>query len=880
MLEASSKVSTGLPAFDRVLCGLMPGDNVVWEVETIEDYAAFVKPFVETALRQGRRLTYFRFAKHAPVAPSDPRIRVVKLDPQAGFETFLDDIHRNVEQAGEGAYYIFDSLSDLTADWYCDQMVGNFFKLTCPYLYVLDTIAYFALIRGFHSFFAMAPISETTQLLLEVYRHKEKLYVQPLKVQDRSLPQMHTLHVLDGDTARPVTESHIVSEILTASPRSALGLSQYHLGVWTRTFVQAEGLLEQAQRGEASPGAVDEVFHRLLRMAISRDERVLRLAERYFDLADMVAIGKRLLGTGLIGGKSVGMLLAHAILKRSNPRWAELLEVHDSFYIPSDVFYTFLVRNGCWEIRKRQLHSSDRGKDSNYLSGMHEARQRILMGTFPSHIEKRFADMLDYFGQSPIIVRSSSLLEDNFGNSFAGKYESVFCANQGSHDERLKSFISAVKIVYASTMSRSALSYRARFGLLDRDEQMALLVQRVSGAQYGSYHLPQVAGVGFSFNPYVWNEDIDPEAGLLRLVFGLGTRAVDRSDDEYTRLVALNAPMLRPEGEAEDMRQYRQRKVDMLDLAGNRHDTRDFGEIADVLEKAPLHLFASHDYALERQARQRGQSGARFYSIAFDKLLSETTFVNDMREMLSALHNAYEHPVDIEFTADFLDDQNYRINIVQCRPFQVKGSTALVEPPENIAEEDLLLQTVGPVIGHSRIDAVDRFVYVVPSVYGQLPVNERYAVARTIGELMRAEEDVRPETTVLLGPGRWGTTTPSLGVPVSFAEISPVSILCEIVAMREDLVPDVSMGTHFFSELVEMDMLYLALFPDSPGNVLNHGFFEQADSRFLDILPKASAHADVIRVIDTAALADQAPIRFYADTLKQRVICYVDRNGS
>ena len=102
----------------------------------------------------------------------------------------------------------------------------------------------------------------------------------------------------------------------------------------------------------------------------------------------------------------------------------------------------------------------------------------MLKGTFPEFILEQFVEMLDYFGQSPIIVRSSSLLEDNFGNAFSGKYESVFCANQGTRSERLEAFLSAVRRVYASTMSRDALMYRADRGLLDSDEQMALLVQQ------------------------------------------------------------------------------------------------------------------------------------------------------------------------------------------------------------------------------------------------------------------------------------------------------------------------------------------------------------------------------------------------------------------
>ena len=871
MTPSDGIFSTGLPELDRVLCGIRPGDNVVWEVESVADYAQLVKPFVETALEQGRRILYFRFARHAPLIEPYAGVHTIHLDPQSGFETFLDGIHQAVEEAGVGAYHVFDSLSDLTADWYCDQMVGNFFLLTCPYLYELETVAYFALLRRFHSSFAITPITQTTQLLLEVYRKNEKLYIHPLKVDGRNSPTMFLLHELDGETVRAVTESHTISEILTSSPRSALGLSQYHLGVWTRTFVQAEALLEQVRAGVASEAAVKSMFERLLRMAISRDERVLQLAAKYFSLEDMVAIGKRLLGTGLIGGKSVGMLLARAILERADPRWLDRLEVHDSFFIPSDVFYTFLVRNGCWKIRKRQLNSN------LYLEGAEEARQLILDGSFPEYIEKRFEDMLDYFGQSPIIVRSSSLLEDNFGNSFAGKYDSVFCANQGAREKRLEQFKAAVKTVYASTMSKPALIYRARFNLLHRDEQMALLVQRVSGAQHGPFYFPQIAGVGYSFNPYVWEPSIDPKAGMLRLVFGLGTRAVDRSDDDYTRLVALNAPGKRPEAESEDITRHSQHKVDAIDLENNALITTDFNEVSEEARDVPVALFASRDIRVERMARERGMRALAPNVLTFDGLLKKTSFVEDMREMLRSIEEAYETPVDIEFTANFVSEESFKINVVQCRPLQIKGDARVMAPAAKIDPEDLVLEVQGPVIGHSRLDAIDRIVYVVPSVYGQMPVKERYAVARLIGRLNHLNEqcDTRP-ITMLLGPGRWGTTTPSLGIPVSFSEINTVSVLCEIVAMREDLVPDVSFGTHFFSELVEMDMLYMALVPSRESNFLSERFFERSPNALLELLPDATEFEPVVRVLEVPKLASGRLLKIHADTLRQRLVCYLE----
>ncbi|MFC1552797.1 PEP/pyruvate-binding domain-containing protein, partial [Candidatus Latescibacterota bacterium] len=360
---------------------------------------------------------------------------------------------------------------------------------------------------------------------------------------------------------------------------------------------------------------------------------------------------------------------------------------------------------------------------------------------------QQFVEMFDSFGQSPIIVRSSSLLEDNFGNAFSGKYESVFCANQGTRDERFEAFLTAVRRVYASTMSKEALTYRDRRGLLNRDEQMALLVQRVSGAVYDSLFYPQIAGVGLSFNPYVWNEKIDPESGMLRLVAGLGTRAVDRHDDDYTRVVALNEPGLSPERNFDKMKKFAQRRVDVIDLEENTFSSRDFDEICQIYPTYLTEIVGS-------KLNVGGDSGATqkasrdYWMITFEKLFADTEFLDDMRELLGLLQDAYDYPVDTEFTTNFRQDGSYKINLVQCRPLQMGDRGKIVKPPENIAHENIVLKTHGAIIGPSLVSEIERIIYVVPSVYGQMPENERYALAQMIGRITHVEED---KTIILYG---------------------------------------------------------------------------------------------------------------------------------
>ena len=858
-MDKPNDVTTGIAALDALLLGIEAGDNIVWQVESVADYGEFAGAFADRAIANGRRLVYVRFGRHAPLLEPREGLTILAVDPQAGFEPFIDSIHGEIARAGRGAFYVFDCLSDLLADWFSDQMLGNFFMLTCPFLYDMDTVAYFALLRDAHAEAATVPIRRTTQLLIDLYRRDDKVYLRPIKVRERFLRTLHMLHVLQDDHYRPVTESHVLAEVL-ASPRLAATIP-YESVSWCRSFLE----LRERRPTQFGPEAEDhpELFHRLLRMMVSRDARVLALAEQYLTLDDVQSIVRRTIGTGLIGGKAVGMLLSQAILRRHDSQWAARLETHDSFYIASDVFYTFLVENGCWWIRKNQ-----RNPDS-FQESASQARRRILTGTFSPALLDRFRDMLEYYGRSPIIVRSSSLLEDNFGNAFAGKYESVFCANQGSPDQRLDEFLNAVKRVYASSMGEEALAYRARHGLLHLDEQMALLVQRVSGSEHGRFFYPHLAGVCFSFNPYVWDSDIDPDAGLLRLVFGLGTRAVDRSDKDYTRVIALNAPERRPEGDGGGPAPLAQHRVDLLDLRENALRTVDFEEAVALDRDLPIDLFAPVNAALARRFREAGDLHAAPRYLTFEGFFQQSTFLQDIRSMLSTLEAAYACPVDVEIAVNLSPQEGYRLNVLQCRPLQIHSGALKESLPEPLPEERVLLKTRGPVIGRSRSEPVRRLIYVDPAGYAALRTQDRYAVARLIGQWTHLPRNpAEPGALLLVGPGRWGTRSPDLGVPVTFAEINSVDVLCELVAMREDLVPDVSMGTHFFSELVEMDMLYMAIFPNQTGNLFNLTSVLLPENRVSRPESVPAAYADIVQVYD---LVD---VRLHADTMRQEVICY------
>ena len=860
--------SCGIPSLDRALGGVWAGDNIVLQVDDLQDFLPFVHRYCRYAQEAGLKLVYFRFADHPSFLPEGVEAECHHLNPEIGFEQFIFEIFTVIEKHGKGVYYLFDSLSGLAVDWYSDRMLGNFFMLTCPYLYIYDTVTFFVLLRDLHTPLAIKAIHNTAQVILDVFRSQETLYILPIKVFERHSPTMYMLHSWEDDEFRPVTKSIELSQILAATPQPWIDVNVDWRDPWTNTFIHAQKAHQRLQRGEAVTDEVNAIKRHLIKMALTREEdAVFQLSEKYFELADLLAIGKRMIGTGLIGGKSVGMLLARSILTKESDRFKERLEIHDSFFIGSDVFYTYLIQNDCWWERHHMKSSEDIFERAAHI------QQKLYAGKFAPDIIEQFREMLNYFGQSPIIVRSSSLLEDAYGNSFSGKYESVFCANQGGPEQRLAKLIEAIKTVYASTMSEEALSYRLHRGLLQQDEQMALLVQRVSGEFHDHLYFPHIGGVGYSFNPFVWNKRIDPAQGMLRLVFGLGTRAVDRQDDDYTRVVALNDPMLRPEGSSDEVRKYSQKIMNLLDLKENQHVSYKFEQVAKTAKNLPLDVVASRDYEMEARAKQLNITGVFSYLLTFKHLLTATTFADEMRDMLAVLSRAYAHPVDIEFTANFLNSGDYRINLLQCRPFQFTRELTHIHVPDNLPPERVVLQTNGPIVGNSMAKQVDRIIYIVPERYGVLPTAERYTVARLIGKI--TNQPNHPPTVMLIGPGRWGTRMPELGVPVSFSEIKNVSILCEVARMHEGLNPDLSLGTHFFNDLVDMDILYMGISPVQTGSALNEALLKDAPNRLLTLLPEAAPYAEMIRVVDSHDVAEGQRLLLHADTLEQRGVVFL-----
>jgi hypothetical protein len=238
-----------------------------------------------------------------------------------------------------------------------------------------------------------------------------------------------------------------------------------------------------------------------------------------------------------------------------------------------------------------------------------------------------------------------------------------------------------------------------------------------------------------------------------------------------------------------------------------------------------------------------------------------------MDVILSTLEKAYKHPVDIEFTANFTSRDNYKINIVQCRPFHFSGSRKPLDKLNSVSEKNIILKTGNHLLGQSEYIPINRIIYVHPEKYSQMHEQEKYAVARLIGKVTNS---LSKEINILLiGPGRWGTAMPSLGVPVTFNEIKNISAVCELTIMHENLSPDISLGTHFFNDLVEMQIIYMAMNIRHSSNMLNKPYIVDSENLLLEYAPDAGAFQNSVKVIDTFNIKPGFSCYMYADTIRQ-----------
>ena len=570
---------------------------------------------------------------------------------------------------------------------------------------------------------------------------------------------------------------------------------------------------------------------------------------------------------GRIGGKAAGLVLAYRVilprLTERDPELERYLAIPESYYFNSGIFSDFMDYNDLNEFHTHKY------RDREHIEKTYQKIPVIMeKASFPSDMVDTFRKFLEEVGEHPLILRSSSLLEDNVGHAFSGKYDSVFIANHGDPEVRLEEFIRGLKSVLMSTFAPAPIFYRRKRELLDFDERMSVLAQKVVGRRFGDYFFPFAAGVAFSFNSYAWSSRINQDDGLIRLVFGMGTRAVDRVGDDYPRMIPVSHPLLRPEVDAGQIRKYSQKTVDVFNMKTGRLEPVAFLDLMRQIDHPDLYYAVSVNQEGNLAAPMfKGQEIDRKQScITFQNFLTQTPFPGAMKKILHKLEGAYGRPVDVEFAWD-----DGKLYLLQCRTLSMRTNAEPVSLPEDIPPNQILF-TNNHGITNGLIKDIEYVVYVNPRAYHQIiSYDEKVEIGHAVGNINRHLEGKR---YALFGPGRWGSNDLNLGVRVGYEDINNTLILGEVAFEKDGSTPEVSYGTHFFNDLVEANIIPIAIYPDQKGTrtSIDEGFLLNSANQLPAAFPDHAPHATVVHLIHVPASTNGNLLHIHQDARAQKGI--------
>lgn len=597
----------------------------------------------------------------------------------------------------------------------------------------------------------------------------------------------------------------------------------------------------------------------LLRRLFLDDLKFINFAKEHVEIHNFYELLDHLIlppnSHGHLGGKSAGLFVATQIVRRTErlKEFSKRLRVPNTWYISSDGVLEFIRYNNLEDLYNRKYMEIERVRQE-----YPHIVQVFKNSKFPPELSKGLALALDDFESKPVIVRSSSLLEDQLGSAFSGKYKSLFLANQGSKKERLQALQDAIAEVYASIFSPDPIEYRAQRGLLDFHEEMGIMIQEVVGKRVGDYFLPSYAGVAFGNNEFRWSPRIQREDGVVRLVPGLGTRAVDRLSDDYPTLICPGQPGLRVNVSPDEVAWYSPNKLDVINMKTNTFETLD---VKDFVRKVGVDYPGIREVvSIVENDRIRKLTGlapdfeTNDIVVTFDGLIQDTDFVATMKTLLEVLREKIGAPPDIEFASD-----GKHFYLLQCRSQSYAEEYAPAPIPQDVPAERIVF-SANRYISNGRVPEITHIVYVDPEAYGRL---ESLEDLRAVGAAVSRLNALLPKRRfILIGPGRWGSRGDiRLGVHATYSDINRTAVLLEVARKKGHYVPELSFGTHFFQDLVESDIRYIPLYPDEEGIVFNERFLSGSHNVLPEILPKFADLAETVRVIDVPRVADGKILR-------------------
>ncbi len=519
------------------------------------------------------------------------------------------------------------------------------------------------------------------------------------------------------------------------------------------------------------------------------------------------------LGEGSLGGKARGLAFLNHILCKYGlyDKWEDIrIAVPRTVVVTTDWFDRFIQENGLQYVIGADLQDSE-----------------ILSEFVASTLPRELTDSLRAFirtTRKPLAVRSSSKLEDSYYQPFAGVYSTYMIPYVANEDQQLRLLSKAIKSVYASIYYASSRGYITSTANVISEEKMAVVIQEVCGSGDCGLWFPAISGVARSVNFYpIGNET--PEDGIVKLAYGLGKAVVDgenvlRFCPKYPRnILQTSTPEL-------TMKET-QSSVLALDLRPEKFRTS--ADDAVNIERIPLadcsgfrsfrKVVSTWDYGNMRMVDSAAPSGPKF--ITFAQILKYRTYplAEVLDSLLTLMKSEVKCEIEIEFAADFAEDDVLKFSVLQIRPISVDGLQSDIDWSEVDTEGAAVVSECA--IGPGRIPGLCDVVCLKREAFDRMKTRQIAAELTTLNSEMRRLK----RNYVLIGYGRWGSSVPSLGVPVQWSDISEARVIVE--CSLEDFRIDPSQGTHFFQNMTSANAGYVNVNPYSrPGEVCDTSAFD------------------------------------------------------
>ena len=522
------------------------------------------------------------------------------------------------------------------------------------------------------------------------------------------------------------------------------------------------------------------------------------------------------IGEGSLGGKGRGLAFIDNLVKR-HPEFEEFenarVAIPKTVVLCTDVFDEFMETNGLYQVA---LSEAD---DATIL-------RCFLKAKLPDRLVGDFFTFFDVV-KAPIAVRSSSLLEDSHYQPFAGIYSTYMIPYMDDKYEMLRMLSDAIKGVYASVFFRDSKAYMQATSTVIDQEKMAVILQQVVGNQYGDRYYPSMSGVARSLNYYPLGDE-QAEEGIVNLALGLGKYIVDGG--LTLRFSPYHPAKVLQTSELEIALRETQTRFYALDLHAAKNFSQDDGfnllklHVKEAEKDGALNYIASTYDPYDQVIRDGLYPGGRKV-ITFANILQHDVFPLPRLLQIALKYGQQEmrRPVEIEFAANLSreKDKTGTFYLLQIRPI-VDSKEMLDEDLTAIPDQDLLLRSNNS-LGHGIMDDLYDVVYVKTEGYS---ASNNPEIAREIERInQRFLEQGR--NYILIGPGRWGSSDPWLGIPVKWPHISAARIIVE--AGLTNYRVDPSQGTHFFQNLTSFGVGYFTI-----NAYMNDGVYNQA---FLDAQP-------------------------------------------